>query len=306
MSAASASPRRGSRGAIIVSRSGSRSARRRCASSTSASSPGWVLAASHTGRSPIAAARPASASGSAGKGGAAYFRLPAVVACAGAERREPRPIGLALGQAEREAAAKLRSACRQPLPAPERALRDAPVDQRERQVPRARLEDQVRPQLGFDQHAELRAPVREERAPGLRPVDRRELMPRARRQLSGHQRRRSHRAGGHQHLQGGALRQQRLDQGQERAGFADACGMQPQQRPLRTRHARGAEALAPTQGILLAAPRPPPQLRLDQGPAQRGGAAIQLQQHQATDTSSRSRSGSPTPWPANCCRYSRA
>ncbi len=224
----------------------------------------------------------------------------------GAKRREPRPIGLALGQAEREAAAKLRSASRQPLPAPERALRDAPVDQRQWQAPRARLEDQVRPQLGFDQHAELRAPVREERAPGLRPVDRRELMARARRQLSGHQRRRSHRSGGHQHLQGGALRQQRLDQGQERAGFADACGMQPQQRPLRTRHARGAEALAPTQGILLAAPRPPPQLRLDQGPAQRGGAAIQLQQHQATDTSSRSRSGSPMPWPANCCRYSPA
>ena len=187
---------------------------------------------------------------------------------------------------------------RQPRPAAVRSLRDAPVDQRERQVPRARLEDQVRPQLGFDQHARAAgASARRRRSPGLRPVDRRELMPRARRQLVG--RSAPPRSPCRWSPAPAALRspgQQRLDQRQQRAGFADARGMQP-------------HAAAPPDGPCSAAPRRSRQRKKSslprsarrrscasiRGPPSMRGAAIQLQQHQATDTPPRPRPPAPEP-----------
>src|SRR5674476_864822 len=57
-------PRHPERGAISVSRPGKFPRRRRCASITMASSPGWVDAAAITGRSPIALPKAASLAGS--------------------------------------------------------------------------------------------------------------------------------------------------------------------------------------------------------------------------------------------------
>ena len=65
----------GWRGTMMVSRSGNSRRSASCAGRIVSSSPGWVLAASSTGRAPIAARKASSFSASAGSGGASAFRL---------------------------------------------------------------------------------------------------------------------------------------------------------------------------------------------------------------------------------------
>ena len=78
-SVASAGPRSGCRGAIMVSNPGNAGRSASCTARISVSSPGWVLAASHTGRPARRAVNSRSVSGSAGKTGAARFRSPSTV-----------------------------------------------------------------------------------------------------------------------------------------------------------------------------------------------------------------------------------
>ncbi len=127
------SPRRaaGWRGARMVRRPGRRAGQRLVAAATAcSSSPGWVLAATQTGRP---ASRPEScarARASAGGGRRVEFE---VAGDRDPRRAEPRraarrpPWLWARQSAKRSSSA--RATCGQPRPAPERALRHAPVDQ---------------------------------------------------------------------------------------------------------------------------------------------------------------------------------
>jgi len=64
-------------------------------------------------------------------------------------------------------------------------------------------------------------------------------------------------AGGHQHVD--LARVDTLDQRQHADQFADAGGVQPDQRPGRARHDADAAALRQAQAVFLAVPLPPRQ-----------------------------------------------
>ena len=92
-------------------------ARSRCARAATSSSPSWVLAATQTGRLPIARRKAATSSGSAASGGASNLRLPVTSTVADAEA----PIALAvaggLGEAEVDAGEERAGAAAEALPA---------------------------------------------------------------------------------------------------------------------------------------------------------------------------------------------
>ena len=74
--AAISGPRSGCRGTMTVSRSGRAARMRKCAAAMISSSPGWVLAASHTLRLANAASSLRRPGRSTGGGGASALRLP--------------------------------------------------------------------------------------------------------------------------------------------------------------------------------------------------------------------------------------
>ena len=78
---------------------------------------------------------------------------------AAAQRRKAIRIGLRLRQADVELAKQRRDGPLDPLPARKRALRHPSVDQHHRQPPRGARQDQVRPQVGFDEQRQRGPPV---------------------------------------------------------------------------------------------------------------------------------------------------
>ena len=81
---------------------------------------------------------------------------------AAAERRKALGIDFRLRQADVEPAEQRRDGAGDPAPARKRAMRHPPVDQHHRQPPRRARQDQVRPQIGFDEQRQRRPPVIEE------------------------------------------------------------------------------------------------------------------------------------------------
>ena len=144
---------------MMVRRSGRAPFMARWATATMSSSPGWVLAASHT-------------RASRKRGGEALVprqidrrRRRVGLEIADAERAGRAERGEALGEAlvlrehEIEGREQRPAQARAPAPAAEGADRHAAVDQHQRNVARVGLQHEVRPDLRFDEHREVRAPM---------------------------------------------------------------------------------------------------------------------------------------------------
>jgi len=145
---------------------------------------------------------------------------------------------------------------------------DASVHQHQAGAVRGGAAQQVGPELGIDEEADLRPPVVEEGGDGAGQVDRHVLMDDPRRQPLGHQLRGGHGAAGHQDGAAGPVVPQTLDQRQGGLRLADAGAVDPEERPPRPRHAGLAEALAEAHGVFLAARQARAQIAAHQGTRQ--------------------------------------
>ena len=129
-------------------------------------------------------------------------------------------------------------------------MRHPPVDQHHRHTARRAGQDQVRPQIGFDEQRQRRLPVIEEAGDITRRVVRHILMDNVGRKTFGHDRRRRHRARGQKDAQ--IERAQPLDQRGRRQHLADAGAVDPHQGTMGPRIERQPAPLADALGILLA------------------------------------------------------
>ena len=192
----------------------------------------------------------------------------------GAEAAEALGLDIVLRQAQLETGEQRADQSRQPLPALERALRHAAVQEQQRRAGAIGLGDEIGPELGLDPEREIGAPMLEEAAHIGRTIHRHILMPGAvGGQAMGQQPRRGDRAGGHQHRQRRALDQQPVDQRQHRHRFAIARGMHPNQRSWRARPASMALAFGEALAIFFAMGHAAREIERDHG-AERGGAGL--------------------------------
>ncbi len=168
-----------------------------------------------------------------------------------AERGEPLGIGRRLREANVEAAEQRRDGRRGALPARERARRHPAIDHHHRQTPRGAGQDQVGPQVGFDEQRETRLPVIEEARDIARRIERNELVDDVGRKAPRHDRRRGGGARGQEdaHVHGA----QPLDQPRGGQHLADAGAVNPDQRAMRPRHGGDAAPLRDALGDFLAA-----------------------------------------------------
>ena len=97
-------------------------------------------------------------------------------------------------------------------------------------------QDEIGPQIGFDEQREIGTPVIEESTDELWCVERNELMHGAGGQALFGERRRGNGAGGHEH--GEVHRAKAFDQRNDGEQLADAGAVQPNERPRRARQAR--------------------------------------------------------------------
>ena len=186
-------------------------------------------------------------------------------------------------QAQIETRQQRRDHARHQPPAAERTLRQAAVDHDHRNFALGARQDEIGPQIGFDEQRQVGPPMVEEAPHEARRVERNELVQGAVRQPLLGERRRRDRARRDQH--GEILRAHPLDQRHHGEHFADAGAVHPDQRALRTRQARLAAALGQALGMFLAARQTPRQhLRRDR----RSGGGRQLiksqRKRQATAT----------------------
>ena len=169
---------------------------------------------------------------------------------AAAQRRKAIRIGLRLRQADVELAKQRRDGPLDPLPARKRALRHPSVDQHHRQPPRGARQDQVRPQIGFDEQRQRGPPVIEKPRDVTRRIIRHILMDDVSGEPLGDDRRRGHRARGQENAQ--VQGPQPLDQRRRRQHLADAGAVNPHQRPGRPDIGAQAAALADPRRVFLA------------------------------------------------------
>ena len=169
---------------------------------------------------------------------------------AAAQRRKAIRIGLRLRQADVELFEQRRDRPLHPLPARKRALRHPAVNQHHRQPPRGARQDQVRPQVGFDEQRQRGPPVIEKPRDVARRVVRHILMDDVRGKPLGDDRRRGHRARGQEDTQ--VERSQPFDQRGRRQHLADAGTVNPHQRPGGPDIGAQAAALADPCRVLLA------------------------------------------------------
>jgi len=158
---AMAAPRSGWRGTMTPKSEGICRASRRWTPPMISSSPGWVEAATNTGRRCVA-----SLSARAGAIGRRRLDVELQVArgddVGAAERREALGVAVGLGEAQIEAFEQRRDGAAQLLPARERALRHAAVDDHHRDPPRRAGQHEVGPQVRLDEQREPGPPVIED------------------------------------------------------------------------------------------------------------------------------------------------
>ena len=224
---------------------------------TAASSPAWVEAAATTARVPMIDSQFAKRRLIDGRRRYIEFEIAAAGDPGCAELRITLRIGAGLGQTEIEAAEQRPNDARQSAPAVERAFRHAAVDQDHRDAAVRTGQDQIGPQVGFNEERQIRLPVIEKSADKSRRVERNELMHRARRQALLGERRRGDGAGSDQH--GEIHRPDALNERNDRQHFADAGAVQPDQRAIGTRYAGHAVTFAKPRRIFLAAFQAPRQ-----------------------------------------------
>ena len=272
-----ASPRSGCRGTITVSSDGKNPASVRCASSRISSSPGWVDAATMIGRPRVTAISRSSLAGSAGGAGTSSFRFPVVTTLRLPSAAKRSASTCRLGEADLELAEQCRDRAAHPAPARKRALRHPAVDQHHRQPPRRARQDQIGPQIGFDEQRQRRPPVIEKARDIARRIVRHILMDDVGGKPLGDDRRRGHRARRQQDAD--IQRAQSFDQGGRRQHLADAGAVNPDQRPVRPDIRAHAAALADPRRILLALLQPPLDQRRRQRQHRRGQLPVDAQRH---------------------------
>ena len=138
-------------------------------------------------------------------------------------------------------------------PATERPRRDAGVDQCQRHIAVRGLEQQVGPDLGLGENADVWFPVVQKAADEVRHVERNVLVDILRAETSRSDLGRRDRARGQQETDIRAPFSQCREQRQYRVGLADAGGMHPGEASIRARDIRLAEAFVAAGGVLLAA-----------------------------------------------------
>ena len=162
-----------------------------------------------------------------------------------------RGIGGGLREAEIEPPQQRRDHAGRVAPAIEGALGYAAVDQDQRNAPLRAHQDEVRPEVGFGEQAEVGLPVVEEARGKARRIERNVLMDDAGRQPLARELGGGHRAGGEQDVE--FLGDDALDQRDDRGDLADAGAVDPDQRAVRARRARLAAPLGQPRRIFLAA-----------------------------------------------------
>ena len=244
---AMASPRSGCRGTITVSSDGKIAGERpvRFRSGSPPRRDGSRPRPRSGGRASSTSAAPA-CRGSAGGAGTSSLRLPVVTTLRlpSAAKRSASICDCARQTSNLPSSAEMVPL--NPPPARKRAMRHPSVDQHHRQPPRRARQDQIRPQIGFDEQRQRRPPVIEKARDITRRIVGHILMDDVGRKPLGDDRRRGHRARGQQDAQ--IQRAQPLDQRGGRQHFADAGAVNPDQRPVRAgrrRSCRGARRPAP-------------------------------------------------------------
>ncbi len=242
---------------------------------TASSSPGCVLAATSTGRSPDRAAHFRERALVRRRRRHVELQIAADDDAVRAKRAKPVGVGRGLRQKQIGVADDRARQRRHRAPRAKRALRHAGIDDGERQRAPPDHAEHRRPELRFGKEREARPPIVEKAADGPRRVDRHELVDGAGRQPPLGHLRRGDRAGRQEKRR--AERHQAIDQRQRRGRFTDACRMHPDERAGRARKAGDAEPLAAAAAILLAAPLPPLEQRTRDGSRQMAGGAIDRQ-----------------------------
>ncbi len=115
---------------------------------------------------------------------------------------------------------------------------------------RRQFEDRHRPDFGLGDDRQIRLPVFEEAVDRRLEIERHVLVNDRRTQAPGRDPCRGRRAGRQDDVDAAAM--DFLDQRDDRIRLADACGMEPDERTLRPRHAGITIALAATGRVLLA------------------------------------------------------
>ena len=156
-------------------------------------------------------------------------------------------------------------------------MRHPAVDQDHRQPPRRARQDEIGPQIGFDEQRETRPPMIEKARHITRGIVRHILMNDVGGKPLGDDRRRGHRARGQEDAD--IERAQLLDQGRRGQHFTDAGAVNPHQRSMRTDVAANATALADTRRILLALLQPPLDQRRRQRHHRGGQFTVEAQRH---------------------------
>lgn len=193
------------------------------------------------------------------------------------ERGEPFGIGLRLREAEIEPAEQRSDGLRRALPARKRARRHPAVDQHHRQTPRRRRQDQIRPQIGFDEQRQARPPVIEKPSNEFRRVVRNVLMDDIGREPLGDDLRRGDGAGRDQHAE--LERTQPLDQRRRRQHLADAGAVNPYQRSIGPRPLADAAPLVDPCRVFLALLQPPSRQYACERRCHRRQRAVRAQRH---------------------------
>ena len=226
-----ASPRSGWRGTITLSSAGNIAASVRWVSSRISSSPGWVEAATMTGRPRVAEHQALQLGRVGGRRRNVELQISGGHDIAAAERGKALGIDMRLRQADLEAAQQRRDRAADAAPARKRAMRHPAVDQHHRQPPRRARQDEIGPQVGLDEQRQTRPPVIEKARDIARRIVGHVLMDDIGGKPLGDDRRRRHRAGSQQNAD--VQRAQPFDQGRRGQHFADAGAMDPDQRSVR-------------------------------------------------------------------------
>jgi hypothetical protein len=194
-----------------------------------------------------------------------------------AEPAEALPILRRLGQDQREALQQAADQRPEAAPGTKGAGRHAAVDQNQLDAAAPRGGQQIGPELGLHDQAQVGSPVLEKPFHRRGLVDRRELMDHPGRQTLVHEPCRGNRPRGQQELEIGPTRPQGLDQGQGGDRLAHAGGMKPDQAAGGPRASGPSEAFLHALRILAAAPLPLAHMIPDKGPGEASSGPIERQ-----------------------------
>ncbi len=262
---------------MMVSSDGKNPLRVRCVSHRISSSPGWVERREDDGAPARHRDQPFEFGGIGRWRRNIEFQVARGDDVAAAKRGETLGIGGRLRQADVELFQDRRYRPRKPAPARKRTRRHAAVDQDHRQPPRRTRQDQIGPQIGFDEQRKTRSPVIEEAADEARQIIGHILMDDVGRKPPRHDRCRGHRARGEENADIESA--QPFDQAGRRQHLADTGPVDPDHGAARPGIEAEPAALADSLRILLALLDTLLDQGWRQGRRRQRQAAIETQRH---------------------------